>query len=313
MHFASNSWWLKRHFAGRGLFQALAWQSTLRRLLLYSMSEQSNRWIAPRLRCGLGNRLFQMISTIGEAERRGMKPVLLLPRATHAEHGETEFFKELFSHIPIQESALEWKELEELPDGSIPSSNSPGPIVLKGFFQNSANFPPWGGTGPSYTSSLWPHLPSQPVIQNRWAIHFRLGDYKILPHHQLQGLKAFYGETIKTRIPPGSELLLVSDSPEALPAIQEELSSWGYSTKRIEARSAKETFLEVSQCAGGVIGSNSTFGWWMAYFCWRNTGAKSYFPDTWFQYPQRTPDILNTPFTQAVPLQGNTLLKSFCY
>jgi hypothetical protein len=249
-----------------------------------------------------------MIAAIGEAERTGSKPVLLLPRSTHAEHGETEFFKELFSHIAIQESALTWKEVEELPDGRVPhtpSSNSNESIVLKGFFQNSANFP-------SYSNPLWPCLPSQPVIQNRWAIHFRLGDYRILPHHQVN-IQTFYGQTIKTRIPLGSELLLVSDSPESLPPIQEELESWGYVPKICRATCAKEVFLEVSQCGGGVIGSNSTFGWWMAYFSWRNTGAKSYFPDTWFQPPQRTPDILNTPFTQAVPLQGETLLKSFRY
>ena len=38
---------------------------------------QGPEYIAPRLRCGLGNRLFQTVAAITAAERTGATPVFL--------------------------------------------------------------------------------------------------------------------------------------------------------------------------------------------------------------------------------------------
>ena len=155
-------------------------------------------WIAPRLRCGLGNRLFQVFAAIGEAERTNSEPVFFLPRMSHFEHGNFELLRILCPTLRLIESAPEWLEISETGDKTIAKApESEMPIVLGGFFQNSENFP-------SFTNPHIPRLPGLPRLSNRqntWSIHFRLGDYCILPHHQIHGLKQYYYQTIMKYIP----------------------------------------------------------------------------------------------------------------
>lgn len=256
-------------------------------------------WIAPRLRCGLGNRLFQTLAAIGEAERRGTEPVFFLPRMSHYEHGE---FSLLFTLVPLRtvESAPEWEEVLEGGDSSLP-------LVLSGFFQDSSYFP-------RLDNPLWPRLPpTDSPRRHSWAVHFRLGDYKILPHHQLPRIASYYAHTLRTYVPQGSSLLLFSDSPEALPVIAAELRDLGYRPNIWESTDVLQTLQAFSCCECGAICSNSTFAWWAAYFLWKRTGASSYFPDTWIQ-GQPTPNILNLPFTQVVSIPDNSpRLESVSY
>jgi hypothetical protein len=259
-------------------------------------------WIAPRLRCGLGNRLFQILAAIGESERRGTEPVFFLPRMSHYEHGD---FSLVFKLVPLRlvETAHEWKEGDVLEEGEDDSL----PLVLSGFFQDSSYFP-------SLTNPLWPRLPpSDRPLQQSWAVHFRLGDYTSLPHHQIPNLAQYYAQTLQTHVPPGSSLLLFSDSPEALPAIQTELRGLGYVPTLWDSTDVLQTFQAFSSCECGAICSNSTFAWWAAYFLWKRTGASSYFPDIWIR-DQPTPKILTLPFTRAVSiLHESPKLESFSY
>ena len=131
--------------------------------------------VAPRLVCGLGNRLFQTVAAIRAAELSDAEPVFFLPRMSRSEHGNFETLFHLFPNIRIVETAPEWLEVTEKEDGSLPSLDKSSLTVLSGFFQNTDSFP-------TLTNKYLPSIPSVRKHTDRWAIHFRFGDYQILPH-----------------------------------------------------------------------------------------------------------------------------------
>jgi hypothetical protein len=69
--------------------------------------------VAPRLVCGLGNRLFQTVAAIHAAEVTDAEPVFFLPRMGRSEHGNFETLLILFPNIRIIETAPEWLEVNE--------------------------------------------------------------------------------------------------------------------------------------------------------------------------------------------------------
>jgi len=267
---------------------------------------QELMWVAPRLRCGLGNRLFQTIAATALAEKTGREAVLLLPRMSHYEHGEFELLPKLFPQLRIVEDAQSWETLEET--NPLASTQSPR-IVLSGFYQDSAFFPDLS------SQTAWPRIPFPPTLTPRVAVHFRLGDYKILPHHQLP-LASYYYHVI-TSFPRETPLLLFSDSPEDLPAIQAELISLGYPTE-IYTGSPLDTFIAFSSCQRGAVCSNSTFAWWCAFFAWNVSGSDSYkahFPSPWMPGNPAL-NLFNLPFTQShdlVTIPAFPRLNSFSY
>ena len=249
--------------------------------------------IAPRLVCGLGNRIFQTVAAIRAAELTGAEPVFFLPRMSRAEHGNFETLLKLFPNIRIIETAQEWVEVVEESDGSLPSLNKCPLIVLSGFFQNTECFPTLTN---KYLPSI-PHLHST----DSWAVHFRFGDYQILPHYHI-GLGKYYYKTIKDNIPYNSTICLFSDSSDRLPAIAKELQSFGYRIEIYENSDTIETFKAFASCSSGAICSNSTFSWWAAYFAWKQAGTpyKAFFPDRWIL--NQTTRLFTLPFTHSVCL-----------
>jgi len=272
-------------------------------------------WVAPRLTNGLGNRLFQAVAAIRVAEQYGIEPVFFLPRMSSYEHGNFSLLLKLFPSIRILEIATEWNQFSETQEKVIPSITLTKPVVLTGYFQNSANFP-------SLTNPNLPRLPAAaPKRLGVWAVHFRLGDYCILPHHQVRDLNKYYYQTIKKYIPSGQTIVVFSDSPQRLHPMSEEIKSLGYNTEIFTSTDTLETLQAFSACQGGAICSNSTFSWWAAYFAFtasnQETKAnyKAYFPDYWLTNAP-SPNLYTLPFTQVIEL--NTLpalpyLKSFSY
>ena len=251
------------------------------------------------------------MAAVGEAERRGAEPVFFLPRMGRYEHGDFSLLQKLFPTLRLVESEESWEEVKEV-DGVIPPFPLTQNTVLIGFFQNSEVFP-------SESSKHLPRLPDPlPPLKKAWAVHFRLGDYKILPHHQV-GLGSYYAQAILKHVPKGDRLVLFSDSQEALPAIAMELEEMGYLPVIYEGQDLLDTFKAFSACSLGAICSNSTFAWWCAYFAQERIDSsveyKAYFPSTWM--PGRpAPNIFNLPFTQSVALESlsaSPSLKSFSY
>lgn len=258
--------------------------------------------VAPRLRCGVGNRLFQVMAAIGEAERspNKAKPVFFLPRMA-AEHGSFDLIFQLFPNIQTLETAPEWIEVKEDHMAQTQITQITHTLkVLSGFYQDLKYFP----KEPTYL----PKLPSTLPPNDSWAIHFRFGDYTHLPHYHVN-LSKYYFYTI-TKIPKHSTLTLFSDSPERLPAIQKELENLEYNVQIFNNPDTLETMKAFASCVKGSVCSNSTFAWWCAWFSWNQAPKASqapsqytaYFPNQWI-VGQPPPNLFATPFTQAICLE----------
>ena len=278
-------------------------------------TDQMPDYIAPRLRCGLGNRLFQTVAAITAAERTGATPVFLLPRMSHLDHGNFNTLLTLFPQIKILESAAEWEEVQEDGFQLIPHIPDSRIVVLSGFFQNSENFPKSSQHLPRLPRL--PHLPHLPHPSNpTWAIHFRFGDYTFLEHYHVD-LSKYYFYTITKFIPKGSSILLFSDTPSRLHPIADEIKSMGYHVTIYDNSDTLATLHAFAACQSGSICSNSTFSWWAAYFSAVDaisTTYKAYFPSRWMKHS--TPNLFTLPFTQSICLDSinaSSKLKTFSH
>jgi hypothetical protein len=270
------------------------------------MQKSKPQWISSRLCCGLGNRLFQITAAIGAAEKASTRPVLFLPAMQKVEHGNFELLRTLCPSLELIYTAPEWDIVSESQQATVPlvlPTATDKPIVLQGFFQNTDNFP-------SLTNNLLPRLPSSPLTPSPdlWAVHFRFGDYLILPHHQVPGLSKYYYHAITTYVPKGTSLRLFSDNPELLAPIAEEIRNLGYSPEIFTDPDTLATLHAFASCTAGAICSNSTFAWWAAFFTAQqqkaSTSYKAFFPDTWLR-DQPPPPLASSklPFTQFLRLQ----------
>jgi hypothetical protein len=269
-------------------------------------------WVAPVLTCGLGNRLFQTVAAIKLAEDLDTIPVFFLPRMCRSEHGNFSLLQTLCP-LQIIEKSTEWDTYCETQDKTIPPiTQTSNPIVLSGFFQNSENF-----TNSPYLKLL--RLPRSLEPSKGWAIHFRIGDYSILPHHQIAGLQQYYYHLIHTKIPKGSSITLYSDSLKKLPIIAQEITEWGYTVEIFNSEDVLKTLMHFASKQGGSICGNSTFAWWAAYFANQQSDGsyKAFFPDIWMnQEDGRYPNLFTLPFTQSVKISSIPefpKLSSFSY
>ena len=246
--------------------------------------------IAAKLCCGLGNRLFQMMAVLGEAERQGKQPVFFLPRMSGAHHGNFELLRALFPNIPMIETAADWEEVKE---GESLRLHTDKLVVLTGYFQNTRYFPEADG----------PALPGPRKENDSWAVHFRFGDYEKLPHYHVN-LSQYYYYTITRKIPKYSRLTLFSDSPDRLTPIQKELTDLGYTVEIFDNPDTLETLRAFSACVRGSICSNSTFAWWAAWFTWHRqpSSYKAYFPRQWIVGKEPF-NLFTLPFTHSINLE----------
>ena len=233
------------------------------------------------------------------AEQSNRRPVFLLPRTVRGDHGAYETLFTLFPKIPLVETAHRWVDIEEgdriPPTAALPEANYG--IVYRGFNQEQPILP----------SLSSPYLPSLPPVEKTSyvGVHFRFGDYLILPHHQVP-LQSYYTQAIS--LFPQAPLKLFSDQPELLEDFAADWRKQGREVVIYQSKDVYQTLLEIASCQA-FIGCNSTFGYWAAWLAWRqNTNFKATFPDTWMQegHPNHKPTYLNTtfaPFIQVIPVR----------
>ena len=96
------------------------------------------------------------------------------------------------------------------------------------------------------------------VTPTTWFVHVRLGDYKILPHHQIN-MGTYYKPAME-KVPTDAHVLVFSDEASTY---NEMLISFfqalGRTVKIVKLEDELETLWLMSQCWGGAVVANSTF------------------------------------------------------
>jgi len=241
-------------------------------------------WVAPALTSGLGNRLFQLAAAAGAAESWGYELVISLAACKESPHGALASIFRMFPSIRVIHDTDNSIEMKEGPRGFytyIPLWPPPQRnCVVSGFRQSPKYFPlrfepDWdsalGGAFLRKKVESLAGLESMAERKRTYAIHVRLGDYRLLPHHQVNLTK--YYETALKRLPADARLHVFSDEPNACRGLFA-----GYTMTMAVTASDVESLYEMSLCLGGTITANSTFSWWGAWFA-HQAGA------AWATYP----------------------------
>ena len=249
-------------------------------------------WVAPVLASGLGNRLFQYAAAAGAAQRWGCEVVFYMPACKESPHGSIAAIFKMFPSVRVVETEETCKELTEpprrfyqyIPLGPLTASHT----LISGFRQSPHYFPE--KISPDWDSALGgpmirkkvdalAGLDTDAARRQTYAIHVRLGDYKHLPHHQVD-LSNYYAKALEM-VPAGSRLHLFSDEPDFCRGLFTKVVA----AKRLNftvavTHSDVESLYEMSRCLGGTITANSTFSWWGAWFAHSEGAAWATYPDS---------------------------------
>lgn len=249
-------------------------------------------WIAPQLTGGIGNRLFQFAAACGLSEKWNRPVVFFLPRCGPTDHGPFENIFKLLPHVPKVDSADAWDVLVEPHRGMYiyypfaETAPSPGCFTVQGWRQSEKYFPK-DGIRLDFENALGSvacsNLRAQITDPNTtWFLHVRLGDYKVLPHHQVN-LMRYYAKCV-FQIPRGSTLLLLSDEVAACEeAFRDMATSQGLHFAVCDSPNELVCLYLMSLCKGGAITANSTFSWWGAYCAHQECSPsfKAFYPSNW--------------------------------
>ena len=200
----------------------------------------------------------------------------LFPTVSHIEEADT--FLEIseppgyvFSYLPFQEEPL---------------GNN---IVVDGWRQTIKYFPK---TGVSVALEEAIPLERQQELKAKYKtqepccfVHIRLGDYKILPHHQID--VGTYIARASKHFPPKTRFLVFSDEANTYKEMLENfVKAVGHEPVVVTEEDELENLFLMSQCGGAIVG-NSTFSWWGAYLarqrCNDPRTFKACYPVVWGQ------------------------------
>ena len=222
-----------------------------------------DNWVAPYLSDGLGNRLFQFSCAKQYAEENKKTVVFFLPRCAPTNHGKFDTIFKLFPEVPIIETDVSWNEIEEPINKHFtyfPLDNSIDlPIVIRGYRQSYKYFDTIK-IAPKFENIVSEErmetLEKTYIKDNSFFIHVRLGDFRILPHHQINLPK--YLIMASSKIPNDSNIIVFSDEPELVKGL------FNFPHIMCDEKDEVEVLYLMSKCTKGAIVANSTFSFWGA-------------------------------------------------
>jgi hypothetical protein len=193
----------------------------------------------------------------------------------------------------VEVGPTQWNEISEKGGFAtyepLPPTIPVGPIVLKGFRQSPKYFSTDLEIPLDFEAALG--QARMEALQSRWIrnndrektafLHIRLGDYRILPHHQLN-LESYWVESL-SRL-GGPRLLVFSDEPSQAIIMAPFFKQFGLrSVEVVEDCDPIESLYLMSLCDGGAICANSTFSWWGAYLSktHRDRVSQIFMPSRW--------------------------------
>ena len=261
-------------------------------------------WIASRLSGGIGNRLFQLATAQGVSERWKVPLVFAMPYCLPSEHGDYESIFKLFPCVPKiwkaepllaidQDHCFEYCLFPTVP----PADR----ILLRGFWQAAEYVPDsfkpsWSAiSGTDDLLAKW-MLSSIQQQEKTAFLHVRLGDYRVLPHHQVN-LLAYYVKAMAS-FPSDVRFMVFSDEPDAVKGFDIFSERCVFVTEADELRAL---FL-MSKCSAGAITANSTFSWWGAFFGRQNniTNYRACMPARWMVTSKEPTDAIYPSWASRV-------------
>ena len=217
-------------------------------------------YVAPNLTDGLGNRLFKFACAKQYAEKYNKKLVFFLPRCGKTDHGAFDNIFHLFPEVPILETAQGWSEINELTNFvHTEIQNHQGILIINGYRQSWKYF---------YDTLIEPnfmncigkerldYLDKTYLTGDDFFIHVRLGDFRTLPHHQINIVK--YYVTALQQI-PDANIIVFSDEPELVKGL------FTIPHTIVNEKHEVECLYLMSKCLRGAVVGNSTFSYWGAY------------------------------------------------
>jgi hypothetical protein len=257
---------------------------------------ESTSWVAGHLTGGLGNRLFQHAAAAGLSERWKIPLVFYLPDCSETGHGAFDNVFKLFPTVPRITQQVPFQRLREVHNGVFTyepfPSQPPAPCTTVDGYRQSELYFPSEGVHPDFEAALSKetcdrltgqfNLVTGSQKQKAWFIHVRLGDYKILPHHQID-MGNYYSQAVQY-IPKDATVFLFSDElQEYGNVLQSFFKQLGIDTVPVHLQDELESLYVMSQCWGGAIVANSTFSWWGAYCAKQNAPLQfqGIYPTMW--------------------------------
>lgn len=233
-------------------------------------------WVAPQLSEGLGNRLFQYACAKQYAEKHKKRLVFFLPRTNKTNHGAFDNIFKLFPDVPILETAPAWNEVHEKSEDLFtytPLEIVETPVICGNrqswkYFSDTVIEPNFANC---ITKIRLDYLDSTYLKNNDFFIHIRLGDFRMLPHHQINIAK--YYITALQRI-PDAHVLVFSDEPELVIGLFTIPHTIVYEKNEVEC------LYLMSKCLKGAVVGNSTFSYWGAYLAHKKSKDHiAFYPD----------------------------------